>query len=66
MTHKMILATADLSKIYKVVVARRKNAGRVSTEASTSDSYPENSSSNLELGSTSIYTSGSNVDIMES
>jgi hypothetical protein len=27
MTHKMILATADLSTIYKVVVARRKNAG---------------------------------------
>ena len=27
MEHRMILATADLSKIYKVVVARRKHAG---------------------------------------
>ena len=26
MEHRMILATADLSKIYKVVVARRKHA----------------------------------------
>jgi hypothetical protein len=26
MTHRMILATADLSKVYKVVVAKRKHA----------------------------------------
>jgi hypothetical protein len=25
--HRMILATADLSRVFKVVVARRKNAG---------------------------------------
>ena len=31
--HKMILATADLSNIFKVVVARRKHASQAQQEA---------------------------------
>jgi len=32
MTHRMILASADLKEIYKVVVARRKHAGVAQVE----------------------------------
>jgi hypothetical protein len=54
MTHKMILATADLSKIYKVVVARRKTEDcRVSSDGRAVDSYPTDSDSISLPGSTS-------------
>ncbi len=52
MTHRMILLDADFKTIKRMIVARRKESGRISTEASTSASYTENSSSSLEFGST--------------
>lgn len=52
MEHRMILATADLSKIYKVVVARRKHDCRVSSTDRAVDSYPTDSGLSPLPGST--------------
>ena len=53
MTHKMILMSHDFKEVKAVVVVRRKeHSRRVSSEARTSDSYPENSGSTPLPGST--------------
>lgn len=49
--HEMLLLDADF-KVVARMVGRMKKDCRISTEASTSDSYSENSSSSLESGST--------------
>lgn len=52
--HEMILLDADFKTVCARMTARRKQDNcRISTEASTSASYTENSSSNLEFGSSS-------------
>ena len=48
MTHRMMLMSHDFKEVHSVVIAKR----RVSSEARTSDSYPENSDSTSLPGST--------------
>lgn len=53
MTHKMILATADLKTVYAIVHARRKTEDcRVSLDGKTADSYSADSDSISLPGST--------------
>lgn len=42
MTHRMILATADLSKVYAVVIARRKDNASLAQQEEQRIRIPQN------------------------